>query len=105
MPLFNFPFSVPAGGATSFSTPYDSVNMAGLPYPNIVVHIDLPAFTTAQLPDGQTFTLSLLESVNGDMSAPTGVTPMGVVTGAGGVGALAKIVCARLLYSGERFLR
>ena len=103
MPLFNYPFAIPAGGASSFSIGYDSKQQAYLPHPAVLVYIDSPSLNTTQLPDTQTLTFSLLESNNSDLSAPTGTTVMGIATGAGGVGASAATFCARLRFSGGRY--
>ena len=103
----NRPLLLAAAGASVTSGPID-VQEAGVSAHSqsgdIVAIVDVPALTTAQLPDTKTVSYYLLESNNTDLSSPITNTTMGVQTGAGGAGAPAQTFAARPKAAGGKFL-
>lgn len=70
------------------------------------IKIEMPALTTTELPDAQTYTMSIETDDNSGFSTATVLhASVQVQTGAGGAGAAAKSTTFRLPTNVERYVR
>jgi hypothetical protein len=95
--------AIPAGGASAFTPPVNGTDLADV-LPTILFYVLAPAMTTSELPDGQTFTYTLVESNDPAFGSTISTTVMGVQTGAGSAGAAAAAFAAQAKLQGGRYI-
>jgi hypothetical protein len=95
--------NIPAGGASAASPPISGGDIAPL-LPAVLFYVQAPALLTAQLPDGQTLTYTLVEGNDPTFASDSNETVMGVQTGAGGAGAAAAIFAAKGKFQGGQYI-
>jgi hypothetical protein len=97
--------ALPAGASAVVSDPIDTgISPTGKQAMDVEYAIAIPALTTAQLPNGQAITYELIGSDSEDMSSPVAVSAATTQTGAGGVGAAADRLTARLAQDAPRYV-